>query len=99
MENGNETASMTGDQLTQELYLRQGYLIMQALRPEPIGHIAASPKTFLGDSQYPMRIVAEATRADFLMQNQLAMAITGFVPTSQPDYWPTEYYYRVEAAD
>lgn len=92
---------MTPEEIVCELFIRQGYLIMESSRELKLGEIHVErSETFAGDLLIPTRIIGPATREEFQAQCRLAFEIVrDMEPYDDPIHFPVSYFYRVEAID
>ena len=91
---------MTVEELVCELFIRQGYLIIESSHPFEIGELHTKPsESFLGPVVIPVRVVGPGKREEFRSQCRLAFEIAGEEPSYQPNHFPVSYFYRVEALD
>jgi len=68
-------------------------MVLWSLMPLKIGDITDSE----GDASFPLRVLADSSRSEYLAQCALASELSGM--TLVPTYELSGHFYRVEAAD
>lgn len=84
---------MTNSEVFMEVYQRQGFIVVVAHQPFPIGHVfnAAREVTNPPGFDQPFCIVALATREEMLRQMDLAQELLGF---GKGNPGPGDYFYK-----
>lgn len=91
---------MTAEELVCELFIRQGYVILECTHPHEIGQIITQGgETFAGRASMPVRVVGLGTRTEFMTQSNLSREIMGTEVNEEPILFSRSYFYRVEAVD